>query len=484
MGLSKADTEPSNRQPNVWPVILGVLLTLAGLLLRIAGARGDFWMDEILSLLSVSRVHSASEIVNGINNDNNHILNSLYLYALGSDQNPMAARSLAIFFGTAAIPVAGWCAWGLKKDSIAAIAAMLIAAIACPLVDCGSQARGYAGLEFSILLVLGILEQGPAWKTQPFWLGIAALLGLLNHFLMAIALVGFFIWQLWESRGSGPVQALKQTLKRFSVAILLSAGLAGFIALGLRQHPFHRIGGVVPSTVGGTLIMYGRLIPVLFGLVSPKWATIGLMAMIFALATALLASRRDKGNRAGAYVMFCVLLPLGLFLSGVTNLFEPRYFFFSWVILIVLLADLIGRGLAGGYAQRLVAIFAVIALIAGNTVALARFYHDGRSPVRDMIAVMMNGSGMTYGSDWGDNHIIPIDYFASKENVTLTYVAEDDFCSDRPAWFIHADRRDTPPSTITAGPPGCELVFDHPQVFRAWGLTSPHWMLYRRANAP
>jgi hypothetical protein len=88
----------TNRQ---W-IILTVCL-IAAAVLRIFAAFNDFWLDEIWSLQFAREVDSAWDIIAETPHDNNHILNTLYLYSIGYQHNWVWYRLLAVAAGTASV---------------------------------------------------------------------------------------------------------------------------------------------------------------------------------------------------------------------------------------------------------------------------------------------------------------------------------------------------------------------------------------------
>jgi len=60
-----------------------VLPVAVGMYLRLKGVFTAFWLDEIWSLKLVRDLGSPLEVVTGLHIDNNHILNSLYMYMIG-----------------------------------------------------------------------------------------------------------------------------------------------------------------------------------------------------------------------------------------------------------------------------------------------------------------------------------------------------------------------------------------------------------------
>jgi len=60
-----------------------VLSVLVGTYLRFKGIFSAFWLDEIWSLKLVRELGSPLEVVTKLHIDNNHIINSLYMYMVG-----------------------------------------------------------------------------------------------------------------------------------------------------------------------------------------------------------------------------------------------------------------------------------------------------------------------------------------------------------------------------------------------------------------
>lgn len=79
-------------RPSTFDLTVIAAATLIGLTLRILGARGDLWLDEIWTLKLLEHVGSPGEIFWNLAHDNNHPLNSLYLYFVGADASALAQR--------------------------------------------------------------------------------------------------------------------------------------------------------------------------------------------------------------------------------------------------------------------------------------------------------------------------------------------------------------------------------------------------------
>jgi hypothetical protein len=86
--------------------------------LRLAAAANDLWFDEIWSLWLIAREAQAPWDLfrGGMRHDNNHLLNSLYLYWLPPHLPPLAYRLASVTAGTAAVGMA----WLLGRQRSAA----------------------------------------------------------------------------------------------------------------------------------------------------------------------------------------------------------------------------------------------------------------------------------------------------------------------------------------------------------------------------
>src|SRR6188768_1399252 len=90
------------------------IVILGGVGLRIAAATTNLWHDEVWSLWLLHGVRSPTEILTAVHHDNNHPVNSLFLYVIGERGSWLVYRLLSIAAGGGAILLAGIIAgsWG------------------------------------------------------------------------------------------------------------------------------------------------------------------------------------------------------------------------------------------------------------------------------------------------------------------------------------------------------------------------------------
>lgn len=158
-----------------------VMLTAVGLLLRILGGRGELWLDEIWSLNLTSTVQSAWGLF-WLRHDNNHLLNSLWLYLLGPGHGFYLYRALAICCSSTALILSVALAFKNLRQ-LEALVCSTILAFSYVLVLYGSEARGYAYLMLflasNIGAYLGFRRNFSVKWLALFW--VTAWLGILSH---------------------------------------------------------------------------------------------------------------------------------------------------------------------------------------------------------------------------------------------------------------------------------------------------------------
>ena len=89
-------------------LLIGILVLGFGL--RLWAATGDLWFDEIWTVRSVQGLAGAGEIFTQWISDNNHPLNSLYVFWLQEQTHAVCVRSFSIAVGTGSILAAYWAA--------------------------------------------------------------------------------------------------------------------------------------------------------------------------------------------------------------------------------------------------------------------------------------------------------------------------------------------------------------------------------------
>lgn len=189
---------------------LGAVVAVFGAV-RFACLFNDLWLDEIWSLGLVGQIHSPAEILTRLWHDNNHPLNSLWLYLLGPAKPDWTYRLLSWFTGTATVGLAGLIGRrqfqllhpgeaGAKAQRAGLITAMLVGGCYL-LIHYSSEARGYAPAVGFGFLAIHALWRAPARPTSA-WAGVYGLscvLGLLSHLVAFQVMLAGLVWSLTQA---------------------------------------------------------------------------------------------------------------------------------------------------------------------------------------------------------------------------------------------------------------------------------------------
>ena len=412
----------------------GFYWTLGGLTavfgaVRFACLFNDLWLDEIWSLRLVQQLHSPAEILTKLWHDNNHPLNSLWLYVLGPDHTSPAYRLLSWFTGTATVGLAGLIArrqyQQLQPSEVPAraSAAGLIAAVLVGgcyfLIHYSSEARGYApavGFSFLAVYALGHATGQPANRWAIIY-GLACGLGLLSHLVAFQVMLAGLVW-------SGMVLFKNWTNWRDRLVHLVCWHLGPWLFLGFYYLGFVRkieIGGgpkLALDDVLGTLAAFSLGFPSGMGvrIALPVFLGVALLGLVLVWC-------RDRAT-AGFFAAGIFVAPaLGLSSSRFVLLY-PRYFIVSAALALVLA----GYGLARvwfseigpigrmGRIGPMISGFLLAAFVTGNAVHIARLLRDGRGQYQAAlryIAERTPAGAITVSSDSDFRNFMVMDYYKS-----------------------------------------------------------------------
>jgi hypothetical protein len=171
-----------------WKSALALALFSASMALIVAAAQGDLWLDEIWSIYLAEQSKGIFDIIL-TKHDNNHILNTIYLSLIGTQQHLVSYRLLSIAAGIGTIILLAVLAG--RRGCRGALCILTLAGVSYPLLLYFTAARGYAPAMFfatlAFLLVRLSLETPSRLKTALLW--ITLLLGLLSHLTFLIILL-------------------------------------------------------------------------------------------------------------------------------------------------------------------------------------------------------------------------------------------------------------------------------------------------------
>lgn len=459
----------------------------AGAGLRIAAARGDLWLDEIWSLKLVGGLRSPDAVFWGISHDNNHFLNSLWMYVLGQDAPAWAYRAPAVLLGTLSVAVAARI--GRRRGRATGVATAWLAAAASPLVVYGSEARGYAGLILAILLAVAAFEDAmaepdasaSAWRRRSAWrLALAIGFGALCHLTMlaTLAVLGTAALLRFTARGRSPRAAVDATVALFGPALAalvpaMAAMLAGAVVRGGLT-----VGDDAPFSVADFAEGFGGLVRLTLGLPGAMaWPAAGL------LLAAALAPGRPDGTRGALALSALVAMPAAVAAARLHNVAYPRYYLVAGVVLLLIQGDAVGRLWRGAGWGRAAAALLLGAALVGHAAADRALLGDGRGNYSAALDLMAETGPIRYAADQRFQVETVARFTAARRGLALAYVAPDAFCAAPPDWYV--DALDDGPAlepALALGPAACRTRYERRASFPASPLSGGRWTLYRRAG--
>jgi hypothetical protein len=460
------------------------LLLAAAFAVRLPGVFHDFWLDEVWSYQLVRDfVASPLDIVTRLHIDNNHPLNSLFLYALGDQPAWLVYRIPALIMGTASVALAG--SIMLRRGRPHAVAAMVLIVFSYPLIVYSSEARGYAPMIFFALLAIDAHDRyiaGDGWiALATFWM--AAVLGFLSHLTFVHAYAAVVLWtakvELARSRTAG--LALARTARCHAVPVIF---LAAYYLVYIRHL---RIAGAEPASLSSVI---GETMALTAGV--PGQGVWAWMAAGFVMIVFVGASRLIRKTEPALFILFLagiVLIPGAMVLVESRNAlmpprFFPRYFLVSITLLLMLGGWLAGEYYQRGGARRLVAAVFLIFWTAGNLDEAGAFFRYGRGHYREAVDDMAHATGnaeirVSSNSDFRTSTLLQFYRRYLPEGRTLVYYPRGSGQHPKADWRIIEDLE---PNISPSGEveDGLGTRFRLVKRLPFYGLSGCQWSLYQR----
>ncbi|MCX7899774.1 MAG: hypothetical protein N2444_06805, partial [Methylocystis sp.] len=366
---------------------------LIGAVLRLAGANGDLWFDEIWTLKLVSSANSVGDILFHTPYDNNHFSNSVWMWAVGPHASPVALRALAIVLGAMTIPAAAMACRG--HSDAAAIVAALTFAISYFFVHYGSEARGYSAMILSIVVAKAALDQiieGPTSRTPWVIFFGAIAFGVFSHITMLEGAAALGLAGLAQAAAAGRLR-LGVAVAAVAVAGVLP-GLAIFLANFLSPN-FH--------TGMGAHFTYDLFFQGLAGaartsLGAPEWLDdVSCVALV--VIAVLGALWLVPAQRRWFPVVAIFVLPALHVIGGLPNQFYPRFHLTTTVALALLMGEAVAALWLRGGAYRALAGLAAAGFLVSQTAMLTNFLAIGRGGYTAAARFMTQDGPAAYTND-------------------------------------------------------------------------------------
>ncbi|OGK13306.1 MAG: hypothetical protein A2W80_02895 [Candidatus Riflebacteria bacterium GWC2_50_8] len=454
-----------------------MLLWSAFSLLIVAAARGDLWLDEIWSLGFALDSNSVADIFCRFRHDNNHVLNTLYLYLVRGADDFLVFRTLSVLAGIASLWLLTHIAAGWGK--VQAMLVLVLAGSSYPLLLYFSEARGYAlAICMSLVAFISIhkyYETSAKAYLAVFWLASCA--GIMAHatFLMvtiSLLIAGFAAKTNHDSNNAtSPVRRLAPHLP-----------VIGFFAWWYNFYLINMEFGGGPIFSGSQL--FGQTAAFLLGF--PDSSTSQLLAAILMVLLTVVGLRRlyQAGGNWQTFSGVLVLAPVFMLIATQPAFLYFRYFVICFPFFYLLLAFLINDCWNSYPRLRSLLILLLAFMLIGHWQRNFSLLTNGRGNYTAAVAIMLAENGdqpFLVGSDHDFRNPTLLHYYAMRREAAarLQYVQTRDWHKRPPEWFIGHSMNPVAKPAITHSIEGVGKFV----LVGNWSsapVSGFHWYLYRR----
>lgn len=430
---SHSDETSGTSRRILWGTRFALLLSSV---LIIAAARGNLWLDEIWSLDFARNAHSVADIFVLFQHDNNHPLNTLYLYFAGEQNNFLAYRLLAVLSGIGSLLLIGYIArkeWG-DRESLCSI---LLAGTSFPLVLYFSEARGYAPVIFFALACYAILRRNSRDFTPArlilFW--TASVLGMLSHATFIIAFMGFFIGNL--AKGFDVAGSVRQKTIRFI------AHHAPPLAFYVWWYMFYLKNMIIG---GGHIYQIWDVVAhssiMLLGFPQASvFPYVAMFCVLLLMTAGVICLYREHDSQWLFFLIVLTFSPAVMYIISNPVIIYFRYFLVCFPFFYLLTAHLICKCLYLPQKKwRLLIILAVVMVIAGHAQRDYQLLKLGRGQYPAALEYIIKNSAGTVivGSNHDFRTRLLFNFYAplTEGGNRLRYVEQHSWIHELPDWII------------------------------------------------
>jgi hypothetical protein len=462
-------------------VTWAAVLTVAAVL-RIRGAANDLWLDEIWSLQLAGTASSPIEVFTKIHHDNNHYLNTLYLYWMGPNAESPCYRIPSILAGIGSTALAWLIA--RRRDVACAWFAMLLVGTSYVLVLYSSEARGYAMAVFFAFLSFYLLDA--YLKTRTWWTAVlfslASVLGILSHLTFLsfyLAALAWSCYRLLKDRGS-----VRQVVMAAVSCHALPIPFIG--ALYLVDIRLMEVGGGASSP--SLIHSYGTALAWALG--TPATDAMKFIACVVAVVLLTAGVRllwREGSDQYVFYLGAILVFPTTLVMLHGSMFVDVRIFLIALAFLLLLSSAVLSWLWRQGRPGRLICVLSLAAFLTANGWHIATLFEYGRGQYSDAIRLMADQShraSVVIGGDHDFRIATTLSFHGPRvlRQRASRYCEQGSWPPEGPEWVIcHSYEDPTPPLPQIKDNKGNE--YELVKSFETTSLSGLKWFIYHnRAN--
>jgi hypothetical protein len=440
-------------------------------------------MDEIWSLELVRELRTALGVFTQTHHDNNHYLNSLFIYFLGQRGNWPGYRILSELAGVATIVLAWFI--GARRDKSTAFFCTLLISFSYVLVLYSSEARGYASLIFfcylSFLILLSFFKK-QRWQLAGLF-ALSGVLGITSHLTFLIFLSASVPW-FWVR-----LRHLKFSLPAIArwTASFYSVPLVYLLVLYLVDLRYLQIGGGTPISV---LDGYGATLAWALG--GPNASSLQLLTGAITAVGVIAGLAMLIKERSDEWVFFLgatVVVPLALPVFEHGTLHYVRYFIVAFAFMLIVLGQVLGHLWQSRAAAKIVGGLFCLLFVTLNAQDIGLLFKFGRGSLSEAVNFMAQNSREqppSFGGeqDFRTEFMLGFYWREMMGGKPATYYDHEHWPTEGPEWVVfHKEsfRRPLPPGKRFTDKFGnwYELVRTYPTA----PLSGVHLFLYQKMSA-
>ena len=456
---------------------LAALLLIAATVIRIRAAHNDLWLDEIWSLLSVRKLASPLHVFTKIHLDNNHYLNSLWLYLFREHDNWSGFRIPSIVLGVGSVAMSGMIARRLNVRS--AFFAMFLVAFSYVEILYSSEARGFASVVFfsfaSFYLLDKYLEK-ESWPTAVAF-SISSIFGFASHLIFLNFFSAAVLWSGWRlvKSGHGKAHVIKSMLACHAAPTMF------FLLLYILDVRHLRVGGGTPASLPGT---FAQSLGWVFG--GPSLAFIALTAVLF--SAGLLILWRQHSDLLVFFIGVIFVFPILMITLHHSDAIYVRHFIVGSSFLLIIISLVLARLCERGWPGKALCVLLMISYFALNSWHVFTLLKYGRGHYTDAVRFLIQNTKrpeITVGSDHDFRVSLVLRYYVDQASgdQTFTYYPRSSRPHQGPEWLVYHKESIEDASSAQAGITddfgnNYKLV----KTFATAPLSGLHWFVYRNED--
>lgn len=497
-----------------------VVAIALGAAASLAMARSDFWLDEVWSWVNAQTITSPWQVFTKIHLDNNHYLNTLWVWNIGRTSDFMLYRIPSLVAGIGTTFLLARIA--TRHSLWEGVCAALLGGSSYLLAEYASEARGYAlSIFFSLLCVdLWQADRARPSAVRGAAFSIAAILGLLSHLTFLFPYAGILAADLVRASKRRPKKVEKMTaaadffataadLPRLKVAPptrlqtasellrvdperwrkFASFHAAPIVALGLLwlidlRHV--QIGGGPEYPKESTLV---TTIGLIFGStwhIKPSWIFELSLLALAAFGWTIYSLGRERRDEQIFFSVAIVIAPAAVLIIANPTVFYPRYLLTCVPPFLLIIAHLCARPWAREWVRAL-GVLAILAIMDFNIARTIHFFPNGRGHYMNAYRDIQRESHkplVTVGGeyDFRDQNMLAFyGPLLPTDAPELTYSTADQWKAHPPDWLIFETIDEPAPKKaikLTSG-----AIYRQTKVYPFDSVVSGlNWYVYRHES--